>query len=64
MAKGGSGDILAGLMASFLAQGMNYDEAAINAVYYHGLLGDKCSEKFSSRTMLPSDMLDAIPEVL
>ena len=64
MAKGGSGDILAGLMASFLAQGMNYDEAAINAVYYHGLLGDKCSEKFSSRTMLPSDMLEAIPEVL
>lgn len=60
MAKGGSGDILAGMVASFLAQGMNYDEAAINAVYYHGLLGDKCAEKYSTRSILPSDMLEEL----
>ncbi len=64
MAKGGSGDVLAGMMASFLAQGMNYDEAAINAVYYHGILGDKCLEKYSARTMLPSDMIDEITHIL
>ena len=58
MAKGGSGDVLAGMMASFLSQGMNPDEAAINAVYYHGVLGDKCMEKYSARTMLPSDMIE------
>lgn len=64
MAKGGSGDILAGMTASFLSQGMNYDEAAINAVYYHGILGDKCTEKYSARTMLPSDMIDEIKHIL
>ena len=64
MAKGGSGDILAGMVASFLAQGMNYDEAAINGVYYHGLAGDKCAEKYSPRTMLPSDMLEELKYIL
>ncbi len=64
MAKGGSGDVLAGMMASFIAQGMSTDEAAINAVYYHGKLGDKCMEKYSARTMLPSDMIDEIKNIL
>lgn len=64
MAKGGSGDVLAGMMASFLSQGMNYDETAVSAVYYHGLLGDKCLEKYSPRTMLPTDMIDEIKNVL
>ena len=63
MGKGGSGDILAGLMASFLAQGMNYDKAAILAVYYHGLAGDKCAEKYSRRTMLPSDMIKEFSQI-
>lgn len=64
MAKGGSGDILAGMMASFLSQGMNYDEAAVNAVYYHGVLGDKCLEEHSPRTMLPRDMLEKISSIM
>ena len=63
MAKGGSGDILAGIMASFLAQGMSYDEAAVNAVYYHGLAGDKCAEHFSPRTMLPRDILGELVNI-
>ena len=64
MAKGGSGDVLAGMMASFLSQGANYDEAAVNAVYYHGIIGDKCAEKYSARTMLPIDMIDEIKHIL
>ena len=63
MARGGSGDVLAGMMASFLAQGMNADEAAILAVYYHGIAGDKCAEKYSPRTMLPSDMVEELKYV-
>lgn len=63
MAKGGSGDVLAGMAASFLAQGMNYDEAAVYAVYYHGLAGDKCAEKYSPRTMLPSDIIEELKTV-
>ncbi len=60
MARGGSGDVLAGMAASFLAQGMSADKAAILAVYYHGIVGDKCAEELSPRTMLPSDMIDRL----
>lgn len=57
MAKGGSGDVLAGMMASFLAQGLTPEAAAVNAVYYHGLAGDRCREKYNSRAMLPTDLI-------
>lgn len=60
MGKGGSGDMLAGMAASFLAQGMTTEEAAVTAVYYHGLAGDICAERFSKRAMLPSDMIVAL----
>ena len=57
MAKGGSGDVLAGMIASFLAQGMSAETAAVSGVYYHGLSGDICAKKYSSRSMLPGDMI-------
>ena len=60
MARGGSGDVLAGILASFLAQGMSHDEAAINAVYYHGLAGDRCAKKYSARAMLPRDIIEEL----
>lgn len=60
MGKGGSGDMLAGMAASFLAQGMTPEEAAVHAVYYHGLAGDRCAEMFSKRSMLPTDMIASL----
>lgn len=60
MAKGGSGDVLAGMIASFLAQGMSTEKAAVMGVYYHGLAGDKAAQKYSPRTMLPSDILEEL----
>ena len=60
MAKGGSSDVLAGMAASFMAQGLSAEAAAINAVYYHGLAGDKCAEKYSRRSMLPSDIISEL----
>ncbi len=60
MAKGGSGDVLAGMIGSFLAQGMSAEQAAVYGVYYHGLAGDLCSEKFSSRAMLPTDIISEL----
>ena len=60
MAKGGSGDVLAGIMASLLAQGTDTEKAAVYAVYYHGLAGDRCAENYSKRSMLPSDIADEI----
>lgn len=63
MGKGGSGDMLAGMAASFLAQGMNTEQAAVSAVYYHGLAGDRCAEKYSKRAMLPSDMISELRSI-
>ena len=56
MAKGGSGDILAGMIAGFLAQGISVREAAMCGVYLHGLAGDRCEERLSRTAMLPSEL--------
>lgn len=63
MAKGGSGDVLAGMIASFLAQGAAPFEAAAGAVYLHGLAGDRCAARLSQCAMLPTDLIGALPEL-
>lgn len=64
MAKGGSGDLLAGIIASFIAQGMNVKNASICGVYIHALAGDIAKEKYSITAMTPSDMVDCLPIAL
>lgn len=64
MAKGGSGDVLAGIIASFAAQGMPAFEAACAGVWYHGLAGDLCAERYGMRSMLPTDLISLLPEAL
>ena len=51
---------LAGMMSSLLAQGFSAEKAAVYAVYYHGIAGDKCRDFMSARTMLPSDIIKEI----
>ena len=63
MAKGGSGDVLAGMTASLLAQGLESFEAAYAAVCLHGASGDRCAERLSQHAMLPTDMIEALPAV-
>ncbi len=63
LARGGSGDLLAGMTVSLLAQGMKPFEASICAVYLHGLCADIVAEKTSMRGMLPSDVLNHLPEL-
>lgn len=63
MAKGGSGDVLAGMIASFAAQGMEPFEAAVNGAYLHGLAGDCCAGKLSQSAMLPTDLIKMLPEL-
>lgn len=63
MAKGGSGDVLAGITGSFLAQGMSADDAAVCAVYIHGLCGDLTAKKYSMTGMTPSMMIDRLPKL-
>lgn len=60
MATGGSGDVLAGMIASFLAQGMEPFRAAMCAVHLHGLAGDRAAARLSQHAMLPSDLLDEL----
>lgn len=63
MAKGGSGDVLAGMTASFAAQGIAPYDAAVGAVYLHGLAGDFCAAEKSQSAMLPTDLLDMLPKL-
>ena len=63
MAKGGSGDVLAGIIASLAAQGLAPYEAAVAGVHIHALAGDIAAAKLSQTAMLPSDIIDALPEI-
>ena len=60
MAKGGSGDALAGLMGGLLAQGGGPDEAA-KAVWLHGRAGDLAAQDKGEHGMTPSDLIERIP---
>lgn len=60
MATGGSGDVLAGMIASFSAQGMSPMNAAKCGVYLHGKAGDMAAGKYSQHAMLPSDMIEEL----
>lgn len=64
MATGGSGDVLAGMITSFLAQGCSPYDAAKIGVYLHGIAGEQASNQLSEHGMLPSDMLPLIAKIL
>ncbi|MBE6825101.1 MAG: NAD(P)H-hydrate dehydratase [Ruminococcaceae bacterium] len=63
MAKGGSGDVLSGIIASLMAQGVPPLESACASVYIHGLAGDMASKKLSKTSMLPRDIVGFLPDV-
>lgn len=62
LAKGGSGDVLAGLTAGLLAQGMEPYRAACSAVYIHSEAGKAALEDIGARAMLPTDIINYLPE--
>ena len=64
LATGGTGDILTGLIAGFMAQGVVAGSAACLGVYVHGAAGDKVAEKVGEISLIASDLLEAIPVVL
>lgn len=61
MAKGGSGDVLTGIIASLLCQGLE-DWAAACGVWLHGAAGDQAAEKYSQYAMTPEDILSCLPD--
>lgn len=60
LSKGGSGDVLTGLIAGLLAQKVEPLFAAILGVYIHGVAGEKAAAAKTERAALPSDVLDAV----
>lgn len=58
MAKGGSGDMLTGVLTALLGPHYSPGEAALLGVYLHGLAGDLAARDGSQESMLPSDLAD------
>ena len=63
LAKGGSGDVLAGITASLLAQGMKPFECAMAAVTLHSIAAKRCAERYSERGMLPHEICESLREI-
>ncbi|MCW3162580.1 NAD(P)H-hydrate dehydratase [Chryseobacterium oryctis] len=63
LAKGGSGDVLTGIITSFLAQGYSEEHAAILGIYLHGRAADFAAEKYSKEAMLPTDVINEFGKV-
>ena len=64
MAKGGSGDVLSGIILSMLGQGVEPFDAACCGAYIHRRAGDRCANEMGEFGMTPTDMLNAIPYIL
>jgi len=64
MAKGGSGDVLAGMIAAFAAQKFSAKDAAAAAVFIHGLAGDMCSAGLGEYSVTASDIITMLPTAM
>ncbi len=62
MSRGGSGDVLAGMVAAFLARGFSPWNAACAGVYLHGLAGDIAAQMYTPEAMLPRDIIASLPK--
>ena len=63
MAVAGMGDALAGIIAGFIAQGINSFEAACAATYLHGTAGDYASSNLGA-SLLPTDVIAELPKTI
>ena len=64
LAKGGSGDVLAGIILALVGQGFSLKAAVPGAVYIHGLAGDICERELGEYSVLSNDVIDAIPKAI
>jgi len=61
LAKGGSGDVLAGMILAFAGQGSSLYDAASLAVWLHGRSGDRIEQRLTAYGLAPSDLVGEIP---
>ena len=64
LATAGTGDVLAGMIAGFITQGLNHFDAAAVAVFIHGLAGEILKKKLGDRGAVASDLLPILPKIL
>lgn len=64
MAKGGSGDVLAGMTAALIGQKIPAERACITAVFLHGLAGDICADALGEYSVTATDIIGAIPKAV
>ncbi|MBC8263703.1 MAG: NAD(P)H-hydrate dehydratase [Anaerolineales bacterium] len=64
LATAGSGDVLAGAIVGFLAQGLAADDAALVGAYVHGLAGELVRKEMGGAGMVAGDLLPVLPKVI
>jgi NAD(P)H-hydrate epimerase len=64
MATGGSGDVLTGVLAGLLAQGLPAGDALILGVAIHALAGDRAARRWGEESLLASNILEELPFVI
>jgi len=64
LAKGGSGDVLSGMIAGLMAQGLSSERAAMVGCYIHGWVADQWVREKDYLSLTPSDLIAAIPQAL
>lgn len=64
LATGGSGDVLTGLIAGLIAQGMKPEDAAVTGVYLHGRVADELKKELGERGLIAGDLVRHLPRVL
>ncbi|MFH0763469.1 MAG: NAD(P)H-hydrate dehydratase [Candidatus Omnitrophota bacterium] len=64
MATGGTGDVLTGMIASFIGQGADLFSASILGAYFHGLAGDLALKEKGVLSLIATDLLNKLPDVL
>jgi len=64
MSSGGVGDVLTGMIASFIGQGIDSYSASVIGVYVHGLAGDMAAREKGQFSLIASDILEKLPEAI